>query len=72
MAHEKPDSFVALLGEALREIGILYLVFGVLDAQIEARRTPGEPLDIAWFASVSGISAFVWLLGALAEQYRKD
>jgi hypothetical protein len=32
------ESWLKMLADALREIGLLYLVFGILDAQIEPRR----------------------------------
>jgi hypothetical protein len=53
-----------MFSEALREIGIPYLVFGVLDAQIEARRTAAETLDVVWFCSVAAVSVVIWCVGA--------
>lgn len=72
MTEGKPDTWLKMAGDAAREIGILYLVFGVLDAQIERRRAPAETLDIAWFAGVSVTSVVVWSIGALMERLRRE
>lgn len=69
---EKPETWIRMGGEALREIGILYLVFGILDAQIERRRVPVESLDIPWFAGVSTASIVLWLAGGFIERARKE
>jgi hypothetical protein len=66
------ESWLKMLAEALREIGLLYLVFGILDAQIEARKQPNEPLDFKWFGFVFGVSAIFWLIGAVFERLRRE
>lgn len=69
---EENRSWLKMVSEALREIGILYLVFGILDAQIEGRKHPNDPLDFRWFAWVGGISAMIWTFGAVFERLRKE
>lgn len=56
--------------ECLREIGLLYFVFGILDAQIEARR--GAEANASWFARVVAIGAIIWVAGAAIERLRRD
>jgi hypothetical protein len=58
-------------GECLREIGLLYFVFGILDAQIEARRG-GSDGNASWYASVVAIGAIIWVVGAAVERLRRD
>jgi hypothetical protein len=65
------ESWLKMLADALREIGLLYFVFGILDAQIEARRGGGET-DSFWFARVAVISAIIWLAGAVFERIRRE
>jgi hypothetical protein len=53
------------------KIGLLYLVFGILDAQIEARKG-GSETDAFWFLRVVIISAIIWLAGAVFERIRRE
>ena len=66
------SSLAKMFAEGLREVGILYLVFGILDAQIEARRRPHEPIDFAWFGLVLIVSGVIWLMGAGMERRRRE
>jgi hypothetical protein len=68
---EEPASWLKMFGETMREVGLLYLVFGILDAQIEGRKHPNEPLDFVWFGKVAAVSGILWLLGAVVERRRK-
>jgi hypothetical protein len=61
-----------MLADALREIGLLYLVFGILDAQIEARRGGTSESEGSWFARVVIISGIIWLVGAVFERLRRE
>lgn len=66
------ESWLKMLADALREIGLLYLVFGILDAQIEARKGATDT-DSLWFARVVIISsAIIWLAGAVFERVRRE
>jgi hypothetical protein len=69
---DERESWLKMSGDALREIGLLYFVFGILDAQIESRRQPTEAADYWWFVRVIGISAIIWFAGAAAERLRRE
>jgi hypothetical protein len=61
-----------MLADTLREIGLLYLVFGILDAQIEARRDGGAETQAPWFARVVVVSAIIWFTGGVFERLRRE
>jgi hypothetical protein len=68
-----------MLSEARREIGMLYLVFGILDAQLLMREwvAHGEPsilrsppVDNVWYVGVVVVSVILIGVGTLIERQR--
>jgi hypothetical protein len=75
----EPKTLAEMLSEALREIGMLYLVFGILDAQLlmrewVARGDPSvlrsPPVDNVWYAGVVVVSVILIGVGTLIERLR--
>ena len=59
-------SYGEMAGEALREIGVLVLVFSVLDRMIAGNITA------IWTAVTLAISVVSFLLGCMLERIRND
>ncbi len=59
-----------MTGAFLREFGVLYLTFGVLDAQLADAERPGM-FGAAWFAPLFGISIGAMTLGIVVERVRR-
>jgi hypothetical protein len=62
ITQERGKSLGVLIGDALREAGVLVAVFGWLD-----RAVKGEPFGGGWGATIISSSALLFGLGALLE-----
>jgi hypothetical protein len=60
------ESVNKMVGEALREIGVLILVFSVLDKIVAGS------ISVQWAAVVIFISAVSFISGVLIERKRSD
>ena len=61
---DHPKTFTEMLGEALREVAVLVIVF-VLDVLVSGRH-----FTWIWFLATVGISAPLFLMGVVLEKMR--
>ena len=64
------DSLSKMAGGLLREFGVLYLTFGILDIQL-AELEKLATFDGWWWVKLFGVSFVSMLLGAGIERWRK-
>jgi hypothetical protein len=55
-----------MVGEALREAGVLTAVFGMLDKILRE-----EGPTLGWTAGVFGVALFLFVLGVMMEEKRR-
>jgi hypothetical protein len=68
--HER-KTVAEMIGEFLREMGTLYFIFGVLDAQIILlERKEGAVVPAWWFFGIGGVSVLLLSIGAFIERLR--
>jgi len=66
--HER-KGWGEMIGESLREIGALYLLFGFLDAQV--LRLAGTAVHSSWYAGVVLGSVLILSVGMVVERVRR-
>ncbi len=62
---DHPKTFTEMLGEALREVAVLVIVFVPLDVLVAGRHFTWK-----WFLATVGISAPLFLMGVALEKMR--
>jgi hypothetical protein len=63
---DAPKSWAEMSADALREAGVLVLVFGLLDRYMFDRGPPA-----GWTASVLGLALLSFVLGGVLERTRR-
>ncbi len=68
--HER-KTVAETIGEFLREVGTLYFIFGVLDAQImQLEHEKGAVVPVWWFFGIGGVSVLLLAVRAAIERLR--
>ena len=70
MAEPERESVAKMLGGFLREFGVLYLTFGLLDSQI-AELEHAHTFDSRWFIRMILVSIVPMTLGVVVERLRR-
>jgi hypothetical protein len=63
---EEPKGVAEMVGEAMREIGVLVAVFGMLDKLLR-----GDGATVGWTAAVLGTALFFFVVGVTIERRRR-
>lgn len=63
------ESVARMAGELVREFGLLYFTFGMLDAQL-AETERRAMFGAKWFAGVLGVGVSCMMFGILMERLR--
>jgi hypothetical protein len=63
------DSVARMAGELVREFGLLYFTFGMLDAQL-AETERGGMFGPKWFGGVLAVGVSCMVVGILMERLR--
>jgi len=64
------ESIGKMLGSFLREFGVLYLTFGLLDPQLAEAERPGT-FGARWFVRLFLVSIATMALGVVIERLRR-
>ena len=64
------ESIAKMSGSFLREFGVLYLTFGLLDAQVAEAEHPGR-FGAGWFVRLCLVSIASMTLGVVIERVRR-